>query len=145
MMTVGGAFEPPLLPGSEAILTHQPGRPAAPHLQAVVLELARHPRAAIGAVRQGEGRAEMGQQHHVLALAPAGRATPPGKIAALADAKNFTQALNGEFLFRRIDEPEPHRLPSRTKKAVAFFRMSRSWRRISFSRRSRFSSAAISS
>ena len=88
----------------------------------------------------------MGQQHHVLALAPAGRrATPPGKIAALADAKNFTQALNGEFLFRRIDEPEPHRLPSRTKKAVAFFRMSRSWRRISFSRRSRFSSAAISS
>ena len=52
--------------------------------------------------------------------------------------------MDREVRFRRIDEREPHRLPARAKKAVAFFRMSRSWRRISFSRRSRFSSAVTS-
>src|SRR3979411_2442063 len=84
------------------------------------------------------------QQHHVISLAVAGQPTSPGKIAALADTKHAAQAVDGELRFRPIDEREPHRLPSRTKKAVAFFRMSRSWRRISFSRRSRFSSAVTS-
>ena len=31
--------------------------------------------------------------------------------------------MGGELRFRPIDERKPHRLPSRTKKAVAFFRM----------------------
>src|SRR4029077_2456099 len=86
----------------------------------------------------------MRQQHHVVALAAAGQPTSPGKIAALADTKHAAQAVDGELRFRPIDEREPHRLPSRAKKAVAFFRMSRPWRRISFSRRSRFSSAVTS-
>jgi hypothetical protein len=86
----------------------------------------------------------MRQQHHVVTLAAAGQPTSPGKIAALADTKHAAQAVDGELRFRPIDERESHRLPSRTKKAVAFFRMSRSWRRISFSRRSRFSSAVTS-
>jgi hypothetical protein len=72
------------------------------------------------------------------ALAPTGRAALPGEIAALADAESPAETMDGEFRFRRIDELEPHRLPSRAKKAVARFRMSRSCRRISFSRRSRF-------
>ena len=78
----------------------------------------------------------MRQQHHVVALAVAGQPTSPGKITALADTKHATKAMDGECRFRPIDEREPHRLPSRAKKAVAFFRMSRSWRRISFSRHS---------
>ena len=86
----------------------------------------------------------MRQQHHVIALAAARRPTAPGKIAALADTEYAAQTMDREFRFRRIDEREPHRLPARAKKAVAFFRMSRSWRRISFSRRSRFSSAVTS-
>src|SRR3954451_15851698 len=87
----------------------------------------------------------MGQQHQFLALPPAGRTVLPGEEATLADAEHLAEPLDGELLLRRIDELEPHRLPSLTKKAVAFFRMSRSWRRISFSRRSRLNSAAISS
>src|SRR5271170_5575049 len=63
----------------------------------------------------------------------------------LADAKNLAQTLDGEFLLRRIDETEPHRLPSLAKKVAALFRISRSCRKISFSRRNRFSSAARSS
>src|SRR5450432_1217047 len=87
----------------------------------------------------------MGQQHHVLILSTAGRSILPGKIAALADAKNLAETLDGEFLLRRIDETEPHRLPSLAKKVAALFRISRSCRKISFSCRNRFSSAARSS
>src|SRR5258708_19258691 len=100
---------------------------------------------AVGCVRQCKGRANMGQQHHVLILSTAGRSILPGKIAALADAKNLAETLDGEFLLRRIDETEPHRLPSLAKKVAALFRISRSCRKISFSRRNRFSSAARSS
>src|SRR6202030_548565 len=75
----------------------------------------------------------------------AGRSILPGKIAALADAKNLAETLDREFLLRRIDETEPHRLPSLAKKVAALFRISRSCRKISFSRRNRFSSAARSS
>ena len=68
----------------------------------------------------------MRQQNHVLALSPTGGAILPGEIAALADAENFAEPVNGEFLLRLIDEAEPHRLPSLAKKVVARFRISRS-------------------
>src|SRR3954462_7151453 len=86
----------------------------------------------------------MRQQHHVVTLAAASWPTFPGEIAALANPEHTAQAIGGNARVRPIDEREPHRLPSRTKKAVAFFKMSRSCRRISFSRRSRFSSAVTS-
>ena len=77
-------------------------------------------------MRQRKGRADMGQQHHVLVLAATGRTALSGKIAALADAKNVAETMHGELLLRPIDEREPHRLPSLAKKAVARLRMSRS-------------------
>src|SRR5260221_12235476 len=86
----------------------------------------------------------MCQQHRVVTLAAACRPISPGKIAALTTTTRATQLVDGEWCSRPIDERDPHRLPSRAKKAVAFFRMSRSCRRISFSRRSRFSSAVTS-
>ena len=76
-------------------------------------------------------------------LAFAGRPALPGEITALADTQNLTKPLYGEFFFRLVDKGEPHRLPSRAKKAVARFRMSRSWRNTSFSRRSRVASAEV--
>jgi hypothetical protein len=113
-------------------------------MQAIVAQVLRHARAAVGAVRQGEGRLDMRQQHHVLVLTAAGRTAFLSEVAALADNKDAAQAVHGELLIRLVDELEAHRLPSRAKKAVARFRMSRSCRRISFSRRSRFSSGAMS-
>jgi hypothetical protein len=65
-------------------------------------------------------------------------------VATLTYAKGAAETVNGELLLRLVDELEAHRLPSLTKKAVARSRMCRSCRRISFSRRSRFSFAAIS-
>src|SRR5918993_5352831 len=87
----------------------------------------------------------MGQQHQILPFTWARRTRSPGKVTAWAHFEDLAQARDGEALFRRIDELELHRLPSLAKKAVARLRISRSWRRISFSRRSRFSSAAMSS
>src|SRR3954471_3822528 len=62
----------------------------------------------------------MRQQNHVLALSPTGGAILPGEIAALADAENFAEPVNGEFLLRLIDEAEPHRLPSLAKSCGPF-------------------------
>src|SRR5271169_830303 len=145
VQAVGRSFEAPPLPCLQGILPHQSGDPMTTDGDPVIAKLARHARAAVGCVRQCKGRANMGQQHHVLMLSTAGRSILPGKIAALADAKNLAETLDGEFLLRRIDETEPHRLPSLAKKVAALFRISRSCRKISFSRRNRFSSAARSS
>src|SRR3954466_9816458 len=124
MIAVRGSLEPPLLPSLQAVVAHQPGYPATADHQAGVLQFPRHPGTAIGAVREGKGRADMRQQHHVVALATAGWPTSPGEIAALADAEHAAQTVDGELRFRPTDEREPHRRPSRAKKAVAFFRMS---------------------
>ena len=97
---------------AEGILSHQPGDPMTTDGDPVIAKLARHARAAVGCVRQCKGRANMGQQHPVLILSTAGRSILPGKIAALANAKNLAETPDGEFLLRRIDETEPHRLPS---------------------------------
>src|SRR3954469_6399613 len=123
VMAVRGPLEPSLLPSLQAVVAHQPGYPAATDPQAGVLQFPRHPGTAIGGVREGKGRPDMRQQHHVVALAAAGWPTSPGEIAALADAEHTAQAVDREFRFRPIDEREPHRLPSRTKKAVAFFNL----------------------
>src|SRR4051812_10833741 len=87
----------------------------------------------------------MGEQHEILALPLRGGTILPGEIAARADVEELAQACDREVLLRRVDEAEPHRLPSLAKKAVARFRISRSWRSTSFSRRRRLSSAAMSS
>ena len=87
----------------------------------------------------------MRQKNHVIALPATGGTIFPGKVAALADIENLAQPMHGELLLRLIDETESHRLPFLAKKVAARFRISRSCRRISFSRRRRFSSAATSS
>jgi len=128
---------------AQIVLAHQPRRATTPDGEAVVLQLALHPRAVIGAVRQRERRTDMCQHHHVVALVPIGRAILPGEVAALADAEHPAEAVDRKILPRPIDELEPHRFSFRAKKVVVGFSMSRSCRRISFSCRRRFSSAAI--
>src|ERR687898_174993 len=145
MKAVGRATEAARLPGSEPVLAHQSRHTPPPRLEALAPHLVRHARAAVGPVRERERRADMGEQHQVVPL-PLGRGPAlPGEVAARAHLEDLAQALDGELLLRPIDELEPHQLPSLAKKAVARFRISRYWRSTSFSRRSRFSSAAMSS
>lgn len=77
MLAVGRPLEAPLLPRDELVLSHQPRRAMPPNRMAVIDEVAVHARAAIGAVRQREGRLDMRQMDHVLFLALAGRTVAP--------------------------------------------------------------------
>ena len=149
---------------------NQPGNRTTLHRQSttdrkpLVAKLAHHPRVSIGFVRQGKGRTDMREQHHIVALPAAGRALLPGKIPARADAKNLdaknldaknldaknldaknlAEALEGKSfaasMRRNLIDVPPWRQKSQPSSEI-----SRSWRRISFSRRNRFSSAARSS
>lgn len=87
MLAVGGSLEPPLLPAAQAVLAHQPRRAPTPDGKTLILQLPRHARTAIGAVRQRECRADMRQHHHVVLLSLAGGAVLPDEVAALADAE----------------------------------------------------------
>lgn len=96
---------------------HQPRRSPSSHGEAVILQLARHPRTAISAVRQRERGSNVCQQHHVIALTPTGWPIFPCKIATLTDAEHSAKTVDGELVFRLIDELELHRLPSLAKKS----------------------------
>ena len=61
MFAVGRTLEPALLARHQPVLAHQPGGPVTPDLMAFIDEIAVHARAAIGAVRQGEGCPDMSQ------------------------------------------------------------------------------------
>jgi hypothetical protein len=141
MFAVRRALEPSLLPRDQLVLAHQACRAMPPDLMALIDEIAVHARAAIGAVRQREGRPDMRQIDHVLLLAQAGRTFLPREEAALADPEDAAHPADREAGLLRFDEAEGHRLPSFAKKAAAFFKMSRSCFRTAFSRRSRFNSA----
>ena len=141
VLAVRRALEAPLLTRDQPVLAHQPRCAMPPDLMALVDEVAVHARAAIGAVRQREGRADMRQIDHVLLLAQASRPFLPGEEAALADPQGTAHPADRDAGLLRLDEAEGHRLPSFAKKAAAFFRMSRSCFSTAFSRRNRFSSA----
>lgn len=77
----------------------------------------------------------------IFSLALAHRAFAPSVIAALRDAKHSAHHDDGKFLLVFLNTLRDH-LFSREKMLMAFFCISRSCRRISFSRlRRRFSSS----
>lgn len=127
-LAIRGSLEPPFLPCHEAVLAHQPCRAVTPDLMAFIDPVAMHPQTAIGAVRQGEHRANVGEIDHILSLSLslslslAGRAVAPGEKSALADAQGPAYPVNGEACLLRLDEGEAHRLASFAKKAAAFLR-----------------------
>lgn len=68
---------------------------------ALIDEVAVYAEAAISAVRQREGHADMRQIDLVLPLAATGRPFLPGEKAALADSKNAAhQPMYGEPISR---------------------------------------------
>lgn len=144
MFAVRRPLEAPLLPRDQLVLAHQACRAMPPDLMALVDEVAVHARAAIGPVRQREGRPDMRQIDHVLLLTVADRPLLPSEEAALADTQNTAHPADREAGLLRFDEAEGHRLPSSAKKAAAFFKMSRSCFRTAFSRRSLLNSACRS-
>ena len=122
VLTVRRPFEAPFLACNQLVLTHQAGCGMPPDLMAIVDEVAVHARAAIGAVRQREGRPDMRQIDHVLPPAQTSWPFLPRKEAVLADPKDVAHPVDREAGLLRFDEAEGHRLPSFAKKAAAFLR-----------------------
>ena len=105
--------------------------------QAVILQLAPHARAGVGAVQQRERRTDMRQHHPVVPwpgdpsqarLSPAGRAIRPRHSLLGAGAEPlwltpspWQRGCRGNIRLRLTDERNPHRRPARAKQAVARF------------------------
>ena len=70
-MAVGGALKRTLLVSLESVLARQPGGPAVPNPLAFILQFAGHTRVAVGPMRAGKRRADVGQQNPVLTLTAA--------------------------------------------------------------------------
>ena len=91
MFAVRRALEAPLLPRDQLVLSHKPRRAMSPDLMALIDEISVHAGTAVGAVRQGEGRADMRQIDHVLLLTTTSRPFLPSKEPALADLRLNTR------------------------------------------------------
>jgi len=100
--------------------------------EALLLKLAHHARAAIGAVRQSEGRAKMRQENQIFLLAPAGRAAAPmdrlagfpcksiigvcrtagdAVYGTLAQTPHLAGSQRGRLADNRSFAPKQHKLP----------------------------------
>src|SRR5215210_3840649 len=145
-VAAGGRSPSPAHATVEAGLAHQSSHSpsAAPHAQS--LEFGVYPWIAVGAARTlmdlpdpfGEGR--------ILQRASRWRPLPPGIVARAGDAQHPAQQRDGITGLLHVDElKEVYRIPSfRAKKAVAFLKISLSWRRTLFSRLSLASSSRSS-
>src|SRR5689334_7590892 len=132
--------EPPLGAGAQALRLHQPGDALAPDALTAIAQLRVHSRTAVPAPTLRMNRCDLHRQP-LIALRPRGRRPLlPGIAARPGDPEHLAQRGYGEAGLLRRDEAELHSL-SLAKKAVAFFRMSRSIRRRLFSRRSCASSS----
>src|SRR5262249_56000803 len=101
------------------------------------------PRAPVALPTLSMDRRDGQPQSFVRLLARGGRARPPRVEASPRDLERPAQQPHGERGLLRGDEREPHGF-SFAKKAVAFFKMSRSMRSVRFSRRRRPSSSRSS-
>src|SRR4051794_4804531 len=127
-------------------LAHQPSGALAAHAHAAVAQLGVHPRPAVGRLALIVDGADLAEQLVIAAPPRARRPVLPGVVAGSADAEHAAQQGDGMLCFLRVDQPEAHhrRSVSRAKKAAAALRISRSWARRRFSRRSRRSSSRSS-
>ncbi len=121
--------------GLDAVETHQSGHTvlAAPH--PLTPELPVDPGAAVCPPAGSKDRPDPCDQGLVCHLSLADRPFLPGIIAAPGYIQHPTQSGDGKDFTVGIHKGKPH-LFGREKIATAFFKMSRSWRRISFSRSS---------
>src|SRR5262252_7351684 len=112
-------------------------------LTAAIYQLGVNPRAAIALPALGMDRRDLEAQPFVRLRPGRHRARLPGVEARPRHLERPAQQPDREAGLLRGDEREPHAC-SFAKKAVAFFRMSRSIRSVRFSRRSRPSSSRSS-
>lgn len=123
----------------QSIVPHQPLDPVKPAGKPFPKNIAPHAGGRIGPVAGFEARLDRPGEPCVMDLASAGRAKEPGMEARARDLRRLAEPADGPDMAVFGNGGESH-IASRTKKAAAFFRMSRS----ACSRVTYFFSAAIS-
>src|SRR5215469_5393027 len=124
----------------EVMLAHQARHPMAPDADALGPEVLIDPRTTIPTVRRPIAGPDMREQPGILALPRRLAAPTPGVKPTARHLQDPTQDLHWIRGLLRLDEAIPHD-DSLANKAIAFFRMSRSCRTWSSSRRTALSSS----
>src|SRR5207237_10472498 len=137
---IGRRTEPALGAGAQGLRLHQPGDALAPDVLTAGAQLRVHAWAAVPSPTLSMDGGDLHGQP-LIDVGPRRRRPRLPRIAPRpGDPEHLAQRRHGEAGLLRRDEGELHSL-SLAKKAVAFFRMSRSIRRRLFSRRSCVSSS----
>ena len=118
-----------------SVQSHQSANATMPDIKPQLLQLFDHAGPAVAALRQAELFANVGEQHHVGALPPTGKAGPPGAVASWADVHNFVQAVHRDDVAVFFNESKSHLLLFALN-TLAFFNTSLSSRSMRFSLRS---------
>ena len=127
-------------PRLQPVFLHQAHDPFAAHVLVLLEQILVDARAAVAMLALLERRPHQHFQSAIVARMRRFRTTLPGVEATAGDAQTPTENRDGVLGLLRGDEPKSYRLCF-AKKAVAFFRMSRSSCRMRFSLRSRASSS----
>src|ERR1700739_4895020 len=128
MAGVGSSAIAALGAGSQTLYAHQPGDPLAPGPLAALAQFHLHPRTAVTAVVLGVYRGDRNRQGSILTSSSRYRPPAPGIETSPRYHQYPTHQRHRETGPLRRDKGESHAL-SLAKKAVAFFRISRSIRR----------------
>src|SRR5215831_12805423 len=134
-----GPAPPPPTHTAEVMPAHQARHPMAPDADPLGPEVLIDPRTTIPTVRRPIAGPDMREQPGILALPRRLAAPTPGVKPTARHLQDPTQDLHWIRGLLRLDEAIPHD-DSLAKKAIAFFRMSRSCRTWSSSRRTALSS-----
>ena len=130
-------------PGSEISFPHQASYPFARAVACFIAQFSVNTWTAIAALMPLERLLNCFGKVSIFSFALAGGALQPCVIATLGHCEHAAHGDNGRFLLVVFDELISH-LDSREKMLMAFFRISRSCRKISFSRfKRRFSSSQV--
>src|SRR5712692_1803337 len=132
---VGRHPEPPAAPGGQPAASHQTRHALTTRATAAVHQLGVNPRTAIPLPALRVDRGDLEAQSFIRPDVRCRRPRLPRVEARARDLQRAAQQPHREGGLLRGDEREPHAF-SFAKKAVAFFRMSRSIRSVRFSRRS---------
>src|SRR5262245_42200975 len=140
MIRVRGAAKSSPSMAAEAVVAHQPRHALAAHALPPLTQLGMHPRTAVAPAALHVNRLNCDPELLILLGPPREGSRLPRVEPRARYLQRAAQHPHRELGLLRGDESKPHGF-SFAKKAVAFFRMSRSIRRVRFSRRRRPSSS----
>src|SRR3989449_3302634 len=143
VVRVRRALEAPLLPRSQALFSHQARHAMAPHVVALCLEFPIDPGTPVAAATGRMGGGDVHGELLILASPRRHRTSLRRVEPGATDPEYRAEQVDRKRGLLSRDEGELHPC-SLAKKAVAFFRMSRSIRSVLFSRRKCASSARSS-